>query len=60
MKDNVRFYYKKNRLQQIRGFCATVQCNCSIRKASTILGIEHGAVSLQIKSLEKDLNTKII
>ena len=59
MKDNVRFYYKKNRLQQIRGFCATVQCNCSIRKASTILGIEHGAVSLQIKSLEKDLNTKL-
>lgn len=59
MKDNNRFYYKKNRLQQIRGFCATVQCGCSIRKASMILGIEHSTISLQIKSLEKDLNTEL-
>ena len=59
MKDNTRFYYKKNRLQQTRGFCATVQCNCSIRKASVMLGIEHSTISLQIKSLEDDLNTKL-
>lgn len=59
MRDNTRFYYKKNRLQQIRGFCATVQSGCSIRRASVMLGIEHSAISLQIRSLEEDLKTKL-
>lgn len=54
-----RFYYKKNRLQQIRGFCTTVQQDCSTRQASKILGIEHSAISLQIRSLEDDLGTKL-
>lgn len=58
-REEARFYYKKNRLQQIRGFCTTVQQDCSTRQASKILCIEHSAISLQIRSLEDDLGIKL-
>lgn len=54
-----RFYYKRNRLKQLRGFCTVVQQNCSLTQASKVLGLERSALSLQIKSLEEDLGIKL-
>ena len=56
MLDN--FYYKKDRLNQLRGFCATVQTN-SIIKASKIVGVEPTAVSKQISGLERELQVEL-
>ncbi len=54
-----QFYYKNNRLQQIRGFCNTVTYG-SLAKAAKVMCLSQSSVSLQIKSLERDLNTKLI
>lgn len=53
-----QFYYKKSRLQQLRGFCYTVQKG-SAKAAATKMGLDASAVSLQIKSLEDDLGVKL-
>jgi DNA-binding transcriptional LysR family regulator len=53
-----RFYYKKSRLQQFKGFCYTVQLK-SIMKASKHMGLSCTAISLQIKSLEEDLRVQL-
>jgi DNA-binding transcriptional LysR family regulator len=53
-----QFYYKKNRMQQIRGFCYTVQQGSMI-KASKIMCLDPSTISLQINSLERDLKTKL-
>ena len=50
MKDK-NFYYKKDRLNQLRGFCAVVQSG-SVNKAAKIVGVEPTAVSKQVKALE--------
>lgn len=52
-------YYKNNRLQQIRGFCNTIKYG-SVSKAAKVMGLTQSSVSLQIISLERDLNTKLI
>jgi len=52
------FYYKKSRLQQLKGFCYTAQFGSTI-KASEKMGLGNNAVSMQIKSLERDLETKL-
>jgi DNA-binding transcriptional LysR family regulator len=49
-----QFYYKKNRLQQIKGFCHTAQSG-SMTKTAKKLGLTPSAVTLQIQSLERDL-----
>lgn len=54
-----RFYYKKSRLNQLRGFCATVQEGCSARKAAVKLGLEPTTITLQIRSLEEELDVKL-
>lgn len=54
-----QFYYKKSRLQQLRGFCATIRNGCSIREGAKEIGLEEGAVSIQIRSLEKELNVRL-
>lgn len=54
-----QFYYKNNRLQQIRGFCNTVTYG-SLSKAASVMNLSQSSVSLQIKSLERDLNTKLL
>ncbi len=54
-----QFYYKNNRLQQIRGFCNTVTYG-SLAKAAKILNLTQSSISLQIKTLERDLNTSLI
>lgn len=48
------FYYKHNRLQQLRGFCFAAQYG-SIVRAAEQMGLTHSSVSLQIKALEKDM-----
>jgi len=49
-----QFYYKNNRLQQLRGFCYTAQFG-NISKAAEYMGLTHSSVSMQIKSLEDEL-----
>ncbi|MFC1659021.1 LysR family transcriptional regulator [Pseudomonadota bacterium] len=53
-----KFYYKKSRVQQLKGFCYTVQFG-SVTKASEYMGLSRTAVTLQIKALEEDLNVKL-
>ena len=49
------FYYKKDRLNQLRGFCAVVQNDCSAPKASEKIHLEPGSITRQIKALEEQL-----
>ncbi len=53
-----RFYYKDNKLKQLKGF-VTVAKYQSIKKAAEELNLTHGAVSVQIASLEKQLGCKL-
>ncbi len=53
-----QFFYKNNRLQQLRGFCAAMQFG-TLSKAANHLGLSHTAISLQIKSLEDDLKVQL-
>jgi len=53
-----QFYYKKSRIQQLKGFCYTVQEGSS-RGAAKKMGLDPSTISLQIKSLEDDLDTKL-
>ena len=46
--------YKNNPLQQLKGFCYTVK-EGSMSKAAHKTGLSQGAISQQIKSLERDL-----
>jgi DNA-binding transcriptional LysR family regulator len=52
------FYYKKDRLNQLRGFCAFVQ-EGTIVKAGKKIGIENSTISKQIKALERDLKINL-
>ncbi len=53
-KTSQQFHYKNNRFQQLRGFCYTVQTG-SMSSAAKKMKLSQGAVSLQIKALERDL-----
>ena len=57
---NMYFYYKKDRLNQLRGFCTTVQNNCIAKEAAKKLGVEPAAVSKQIQALERDIGITLI
>ena len=57
-KNPQQFYYKNNRLQQMRGFCYAAQFGC-ISKAAKHLNLMPSSVSLQIKALEKDLGVEL-
>lgn len=50
--------YKRNILQQNRGFYYTVRCG-SVSKAAELLNLTQATISLQIQSLERDLKTKL-
>lgn len=52
------FYYKKDRLNQLRGFCALVQ-EGTIVKAGQKIGVENATISKQIKALERDLKVSL-
>lgn len=53
--DFSRFYYKKSRLQQLKGFYYVYQTG-SISGAAEQMGLGISTITTQIKSLEKDLN----
>lgn len=53
------FYYKKDRLNQLRGFCSTYQCNYSASQAAKKLNIEAATVCKQINALERELGIKL-
>lgn len=52
------FYYKNNRMQQLKGFYHTVQKG-TLAKAAKHLNISQSAVSLQISTLEDHLGVKL-
>lgn len=53
------FYYKKSRLNQLRGFVTTVQNNCSARQAAEKIGVEPATIGKQIASLEEALGIQL-
>lgn len=59
MSELQRFFYKNNRLQQLRGFCYTAQLG-SISRAAELMCLSHTSVSLQIKALSEDLGIPLI
>ena len=54
-----KHYYQGNLFHQLKGFCYTVQLG-SLTKAAKFLNTSHSAISLQIKSLERDFNTQLL
>lgn len=53
-----QFYYKRNRVQQLKGFYHAVQTG-SISGSAKKMGLSQAAVTLQIQSLERDLGMKV-
>lgn len=53
-----QFYYKRNRIQQLKGFYHAVQTG-SISDAAKKMGLTQAAVTLQIQSLERDIGVKV-
>jgi LysR family cys regulon transcriptional activator len=53
-----QFYYKKNRIQQLKGFYYTVQTK-SFSKAAKKMSLSQAAVTLQVQSLERDLGVQL-
>jgi len=49
-----RFYYKQNRLKQLRAFCYAAQTQ-SISKAAERMFLSQPSVSLQVRALEEEL-----
>lgn len=52
------FYYKNNRSQQLRGFYHTAILG-HVTKSATLMNLTQPSISLQIKSLERDLACKL-
>lgn len=52
-----RFFYKRARIQQFRGFCSAAQFG--IREAARRMNIEPSTVSIQVKALEDDLGVTL-
>lgn len=53
-----QFYYKRNRIQQLKGFYHAVQTG-SVSGSAKKMGLSQAAVTLQIQSLERDLGMKV-
>jgi DNA-binding transcriptional LysR family regulator len=58
MSNLQKFYYKNNRLQQIRGFVSCVKYG-GITEASIHMNLSKSAISHQISSLESDLGIEL-
>src|SRR5678815_1019341 len=54
-----RFYYKGNRLKQLRAFCYAVKFG-SIVRAAEALFLSPSSVSLQLSALEKELGAHLL
>jgi DNA-binding transcriptional LysR family regulator len=55
---NPRFYYKGNQLKQLRAFCAVAKSG-KMTDAAEELFLSQPAVSLQIRALERELDTML-
>lgn len=53
-----RFYYKQNRLKQLRAFCFAAQEN-SISKAAERMFLSQPSVSLQVRALEDEMDVTL-
>ncbi len=58
MAETKNFYYKQNRLKQLRGFCQVVKSG-TISLAAEKLFQSQPSVSLQIQALERELEVKL-
>jgi len=54
-----RFYYKGNRLKQLRAFCYAVKFG-TVARAAEALFLSASSVSLQLSSLEKELGARLL
>src|SRR5687767_6609082 len=54
-----RFYYKGNRLKQLRAFCAVARLG-SVARGAESLFLSQSSVSLQISALQKELGTLLV
>ena len=54
----MRYFYKRNRFHQLKGFC-TVMKEGSIAKAADIMRISASSIGLQIKALERELGIEL-
>jgi DNA-binding transcriptional LysR family regulator len=54
-----RFYYKGNRLKQLRAFCHAVKFG-SLARAAEALFLSAPSVSLQLSALEKELGARLL
>ncbi len=52
------FFYKQNRIQQLKGFYYTVRTG-SVSGAAKKIGLTQAAITLQVQSLERDLGIKL-
>jgi len=54
-----RFYYKGNRIKQLRAFCAVARFG-SIARGAESLFLSQPSVSLQLSALQKELGTMLV
>jgi|APFre7841882724_1041349.scaffolds.fasta_scaffold07799_2 DNA-binding transcriptional LysR family regulator len=54
-----RFYYKGNRLKQLRAFCYAVRLG-TLSRAAEALFLSQPSVSLQVAALEKELGARLM
>jgi DNA-binding transcriptional LysR family regulator len=54
-----RFYYKGNRIKQLRAFCYAVKFG-SVARAADALFLSPSSVSLQLSALENELNARLL
>lgn len=59
VSESPRFYYKGNRLKQLRAFCYTVKFG-TLSRAADALFLSQPSVSLQLGALEKELGVALI
>lgn len=59
IKVDRNFLYKRNRLQQIKGFYYAARSS-SISEAARVMNLTQSTVTLQIQSLERDLGLKLL
>jgi LysR family transcriptional regulator, low CO2-responsive transcriptional regulator len=57
--DSHRYYYKGNRLKQIRAFVATVKLG-TLSRAAESLYLSQPSISLQLQALERELGVELL
>ena len=58
-KPAARFYYKGNRIKQLRAFCYAVKFGTVVRAAEALF-LSASSVSLQLSALEKELGARLL